>query len=236
MTKRAALAAFTLAGLPAAAAAQEFITYSWTWSEVLANTSTPVSSPNGLIEPGEGVRLALTIQVTPGIGSPVTYQSPPGPGSGTLAAIGSIFFDLLGTNVNGGQWSVFRRQSSWNLGNPGTGQPGGSLTSASAGQFILTSIPDSRNPVVNVWIATWTPGVYDPRVASFQSQGAVAGGGNHSAILIQYGEDPNTGDPLYVGRFIGGIFGNSGPIPVVPAPAATVVLALAALAASKRRR
>jgi hypothetical protein len=240
MKPGATLALLTLAGFPAIAAAQEYITYSWTCFEVEANTSTPVAGSNGLVEPGEGVRLALTATVTPGIGSVVTYVPPPQPGVGTLAGLGSIFFDLLGTNADGGAWTVIRRNPggiNWGLGPAGTGQPSGDLVSAGAGQFVLPGATvNSTNPVVNIWIGTWTPASYAPRTASFQSAAAAAAGGNHSSILIQYGNDPNPQKPLVVGRFIDGIFGNSGPISIVPAPAGAAVVFLGALAAARRRR
>jgi len=240
MTTRAVLALVALAGLSAAATGQESITYSWTWTEVLAGSSTPVAVSNGLIEPGEGARLALTATITPGIGSVVTYVPPPQPGFGTLAGLGSLFFDLLGSNANGGQWSVIRRNPggiNWGLGPAGTGQPSGDLVSAGVGQFVLPgAIVNGTNPVVNIWAATWTPDGFAARTVSFQSAAAAASGGNHSAILIQYGDDPNSQKPLVVGRVVDGIFGNSGPIPVVPAPGGAMILGLGALVASRRRR
>jgi len=239
MTTRAAVALVALAGLPAAGIAQDSITYSWAWFEVVANTSTPVSSPNGMVEPGEGVRLSLTALITPGIGSVVTYQSPPPPGYGRLAGLSLVYFDLLGTSVSGGTWSVNRRNPggvNWALGPPGTPEANGNLSAGAAGQFILPgAIANSTNPVNNIWVMTWTPSDYTSRSASFQSQAAAASQGNHSGILIEYGEDPHQ-DPQYVGRFIDGVFGNSSPIPIVPAPGAAVLLGLGLLAATGRRR
>jgi len=236
MKTRAALSVLALAGLAASANAQT-IGYTWTWSEVNAGTSTPVAVSNGQIDPGEGARLSLTATITPGIGSPATYQAPPAPGSGTIAGLGSVFFDLFGTNANGGTWSVNRRATGWALGGIGDPQANGDLTAGSAGQFVLPGfIALSTNPVVGIWAMTWTPADYSARTASFQSAAAAAGGANHSSILIQYGEDPNTGDPLYVGRFVNGNFGGSGNIPIVPSPASLALLGLGGLAAARRRR
>lgn len=240
MNRRAALTLLTLAGLPAAAAAQVSITYSWTWSEVLAHSSTPVSSPNGLIEPGEGARLSLTTTITPGIGSTVTYTPPPAPGFGRLAGLGRVHFDLLGSGALGGGWSSISRTSAgfnWGWGEPGTGQPSGDLLSAQAGQYVFqgsVAIPD--NPIIGIWRGTWTPADYTPRLAAFQSTAAAAAGPNHSAVLIEYGEDPSPQGPFYVGSFVPGLFGNTGPIPIVPAPASPVLLCLCGLAAARRRR
>lgn len=240
MKLRAALALCSAAAIAAPAHGQETITYSWTWSEVLANTSTPVAAPNGMVEPGEGARLALTVTISPGIGTPATYQPPPPPGFGTIAGLGSVFFDLLGTNANGGTWGAIRRNPggvNWGLGPAGTGLPTGDLVSAGAGQFVLPgAIINSANPVANIWSGTWTPADHTPRTAGFQSAAAAASGGNHSSILIQYGHDPKPQKPLVVGRFIDGIFGNSGPIPIVPAPAGLALLCVSALALARRGR
>lgn len=239
MNPRVAAIVVSLAGLPAAAAAQTVI-YSWAWHEVNAGTSTPVATSNGNLEPGEGARLVLTATVTPGIGSPVTYSPPPPPGSGTIAGLGSVFFDLIGTGVMGGTWAANNRTPggvSWALAPFGQPQPNGDFIAGGAGQFVQPGqVANSTNPVVGIWSMTWTPSVYTIRVASFQSQGAVAGEGNHSSILIKYGEDPNTGAPFYVGRFVDSQFGGSGPIPIVPGPAGLMVLGLGAMVAAGRRR
>jgi len=236
MKTRAALAVLAVAGLAAAANAQ-VVNYAWTWSEVNAGTSTPVAVSNGQIDPGEGARLALSVTIVPGIGSPATYQAPPAPGNGTIAGLGSVFFDLFGTNANGGTWAVNRRATGWALGGIGDPQANGDLTAGSAGQFVLPGfIALPTNPVNNIWAMTWTPADYSARTASFQSAGAAAGSGNHSSILIQYGEDPQTGDPLYVGRFVDGGVGGSGNIPIVPSPASLALLGLGGLAMARRRR
>jgi len=236
---RAAFGLVAAAGLTSGAAARESIRYTWSWHEGKANTSVPVFV-NGIVDPGEGARLVLTATITPGIGSTVTYQAPPAPGHGTIAGLASIFFDLIGTGANGGTWAVNRRNPggvNWGLGPFGDPQANGDLTSGSAGQFVLPGfLANPTNPVVAIWSMTWTPSDYTPRTASFQSQGAAAGMGNHSAILIAYGEDPNSSDPLYVGRFIDGNFGNTGSIPIVPAPGAGVVLGLGLLAITRRRK
>lgn len=236
MNVRAALAVFALAGLPAAAGAQETITYTLSWIEVVASTSTPVPNPNGVVEPGEGARVRITTLITPGVGSIVTYQAPPAPGHGTIAGMGSIFFDLLPTNAMGGLWSHVRVANSPFPPPPANTTPEGGLSAGQAGQFVLPGlIANPSNPYENLWQATWTPSNYSARPVTFTSVAAAAAGMNHSSILIQYGTEPGAGYPLYVGRFIDGIFGNTGPIPVVPAPWSLATLALASALTRPRR-
>ncbi|MFN0131598.1 MAG: hypothetical protein ACKVW3_03550 [Phycisphaerales bacterium] len=233
-------------GLSIESRGQESVSYQLAWSETIANSNQPVPSPNGLIEPGEGVRIYLTVTVSPGVGSTVPYSQPAPGGIGKVAGLGSIFFDLIGTNVNGGSWSNFTRNPASNPGGvPGMGnwtiggftvESNGNLTAVQAGQFVLPgSTAQMANPVVNIFRGTWTPGNYLPRLASMQSQGAAAAPMQHSSILIETGLDPN-GDPMYTGKYIAGQFGNTGTIPIVPVPGVGLVLAVAAGVGAARRR
>src|SRR4051812_24370991 len=94
MKARAILGLSIAAGLATTASAQENIAYTWNFVEVAVGTNNPVTNPNGIIEPGECARLQLNVNVTPGIGSNATYTPPPAPGTGTIAGLGSVFFDL----------------------------------------------------------------------------------------------------------------------------------------------
>jgi uncharacterized protein (TIGR03382 family) len=246
MKTRAVLGILAAAGLATTANAQESVSYTLTWSEVNAGTGTAVAVPNGQIDPGEGARISISVNITPGIGSTATYTPPPPPGSGTIAGLGSIFFDLTGTNLNGGTWSSINRNpggtapngvlNNWTLGDPGVGQANGNLLNAQAGQFVLPgSTANNSNPVNQVWRGTWNPSSYAARTASFLSSGALPASGNHSSILIQYGLDAG-GNPQYVGKFVSGTFGGSGNIPIAPSPSSLALLGLGALVAGRRRR
>ncbi|MBL9031311.1 MAG: PEP-CTERM sorting domain-containing protein [Phycisphaerae bacterium] len=247
MKTRAILGLVAAAGLASAANAQESVTYVITFSECLANTAGTPGNGNGVIDPGEGVRVAIRATITPGIGSTATYTPPPPPGTGTIAGLGSIFVDLIGTNLNGGTWSNFTRNAAanpggiagggnWALGGQGTPEANGNVSAAQAGQFVLPgSTAQSQNPVGNVWRATWNPGDYTGRTASIAVVAAAAAGSNHSSILIQYGLDGN-GDPQYVGKFVSGVFGNTGNIQIAPAPSSLALLGLGGLVAGRRRR
>jgi hypothetical protein len=210
------------------------VSYSWSFLEVAAGTNTPVPTPNGLIEPGEAARFSLTVTVSPPIGSPASYTPPPPPGTGTIAGLGSVYLDLLGPATATGAWSFASRAPGWALG--GVGGPsalGNSFMDIQAGQFIVPpASANPQNPVSGIWHAVWTPDSYAPRNVLFHS--AIAGRGNQgSSILIQYGTDPMTGTPLYVGKFVASQHSQIS-IPIVPAPSAAPAMLL--LAASRVHR
>ncbi|MBL9031312.1 MAG: PEP-CTERM sorting domain-containing protein [Phycisphaerae bacterium] len=235
------------AGLATAANAQESVTYVITFSECLANTAGTPGNGNGFIDPGEGVRISIRATISPGIGATSTYTPPPPPGSGTIAGLGSMFVDLIGTNLNGGTWSNITRNAAanpggiagggnWALGGQGTGQANGDITAVQAGQFVLPgSTANSLNPIGNIWRGTWNPSDYTSRNASISLVGAAASGGQHSSILIEYGLDGN-GDPQYVAKFVSGVFGSTQPFAIQPAPSSLALLGLGGLIAGRRRR
>jgi len=214
------------------ASADLSVTYSLSFTEVLAGTSTPVTAPNGVIEPGEAARVALTVTIAPGIGSVLTYTPPPLPGSGTLAGLASVYFDLNQTNALGGTWTLLTRASGWALGSRGTGNADGSLSAGQAGQFVLPpATANAANPIVDIWSGTWSPSTYSSRTAVFTCVPSLGADGGDCAVLINYGDDP-LGHPQYVGWFLSGTPG-SVHIPIVPAPSSMLPLLLCL---SPRRR
>lgn len=233
--KRMIVAAAGLALSVSPSLAQENVAYTLTFVEVQAGTNTPVANPNGVVEPGEGARIQLSVNITPGIGSPVTYTPPPAPGNGTIAGLGSVFFDLTVNGSPAGTWSNIARASGWNLGSGGTGNGAGGLDAAQAGQFVLPgSTANSTNPVNTIWRGVWTPSSYAIVNVTIAAHAAAASGGNASSILVQYGVDPD-GNPLYVGKFVPGTFGQV-IIATVPAPSGLVLLGCGSLVALRRRR
>ncbi|MBL9030393.1 MAG: hypothetical protein JNM80_01625 [Phycisphaerae bacterium] len=228
------LAAMCLAA--GSAQAQEIASYSLTFTEVVAGTNTPVASPNGLIEPGEGARLSLTIEFSPPVGSTITYTPPPLPGTGTVAGLASIVVDLLSQPASPGTWNSIGRPAAWTLGDAGSPNINGSeWQDAGAGQFVLPGqTANSTNPVSNIWSGVWSPASYAPRSVTWQSA-AGQGSDDHTTILVQHGVGP-TGSPLYVSRaIIPGQFG-SVIVPIVPAPGVGVVALGGAAWLSRRRR
>jgi len=234
MKTRAALGILAAAGLAATAQAQESVTYTLTWTEVLAGT-TNAGNGNGAIDPGEGVRFAIRATVTPGIGSTASYTPPPPPGSGTIAGFGSMFLDLHGALFLGGTWSNIQR-GTWALGGQGDPQANGDIINVQAGQFILPGgTANSTNPINNIWRGVWNPSTYSNRNVDLSTSGAVAAGTQASSILIKYGVDPQ-GNDQYVAKFVAGVAGSSGSIPITPAPSSLALLGLGAMVAGRRRR
>ncbi|MFN0134165.1 MAG: hypothetical protein ACKVW3_16745 [Phycisphaerales bacterium] len=230
-----------------ASSAQELMTYSMTWSEVVGGTNQPVTTPNGVIEPGEGVRIALKVSFSPGVGATSSYTPPPPPGTGTIAGLGDIFIDIVGPNLTGGSWSNFTRNAAanpggvpgghnWSLGGWGFDPMTNNISALGAGQFILPgNTAWTDNPIENIFRGTWTPTTYAPRATSFAPTAAAAGGNNHSSLLIQYGVD-GQGDPQYVGKFIPGSFSGTGSIQIVPAPGCAGLLGAGFIVTRQRRR
>lgn len=203
------IALFAAAGLATPVFGQATLRYDWQWVEVNAGTNTPVANPNGSLDAGEAARITLTITMTPGPGSPVTYMPPPPPGVGTLAGLALGHFDLIASANAGpvGHWSSIGRGAGWIQPFAPTAM-GNDLLDASVGQALDGGVVvNSTNPVVNVWRGVWTPASYTPRVVTFSSRGAASAPGEHSAVAILYGFDPN-GNPLYVQAYVDGVFGS----------------------------
>ncbi len=208
--------------------AQEFVTYTLTWAEVMAGTTKPVAMPNGRIDPGEGVRIAIRVEITPAVGSTASYPMPPPPGTGIIAGFGSMLIDLLGTDLMGGSWSNLATTAfgqGWPPPNPGFPQPNGDVLECRGGQFVLPGgSANSTNPIENFWRGTWTPLAYSARDAFITAAPASIAGMHHTSILIQYGAS-SPSNPQYIGKFVPGVFNGTGAIPIVPGPASWVLLA-----------
>ncbi|MBL9032902.1 MAG: hypothetical protein JNM80_14495 [Phycisphaerae bacterium] len=228
-------AGLVLASMPTMA--QDQVTYSFSFTEVDAFTNVAIANPNGLIDIGEGARLTLNVSFTPAVGSTTTYPAPPPPGTGTVAGLGSIFFDLYGANNASGTWSFMQQGGGWALGGAGTPNASGSAVSAiQAGQFIAPGQgPNPANPVNTIWSGVWVPAVYSARTVTFSSYSASASGGLHSSILVRFGVD-GSGNPLYVGKWVGASWGRVNVPIAVPAPGVGLVACGLALAVGRRRR
>jgi len=229
MNTRATLALAAVAGLPLATQAQEIMQVTYGWTEVLANTVTPVGSPNSVVDEGEGARIRLWA--------------------------GALVWDLIG-DANAataqGAWSTL-------LGpglpltsgtSPGTVQNSGSeLRGFGGSQFIIpggTAV--GTNGVgtngVQMMRSVWTPNSYSNRTVNFLARlSSLVPTGQGAGILLAYGAstalDPN-GDPytydLLAGKFLALGAGSGLNIPVAPAPSSLALLGLGALVAGGRRR
>lgn len=196
------------------------------WIEVQAETATPVGNPDGLLSPGEGALVRLSIGFSPSVGSPVSFQEPFPGGSGTVAAFASTSFNLIATAALGGTWSSLQPSPGFTIG-LGFAAPDGSLVASLVTQ---PSPPANReNPLSHIWAAVWTPSSYQARQVSFLADpGDIDSGrprlyaatGGNPAYGFAYGSDAST--PLQIS--------------VVPAPSAAVLLLMSSMACARRRR
>jgi hypothetical protein len=202
------------------------VTLSWSFTEVYAGTNTPVANPNGIIEPGEAARIALTVSYTPVAGTVVQIQ----PGPATVAGFGTSLFDLVGSNAAQGSWSHLGRDPAWS-GAHGQAAPDGS---ALHGLLVLQLpgpgvAPDPQNPIESIWWGAWMPDIYSPRMTTFAS--------THTS------PQPTGGTSMLFVEHLGSYFPveaqtNFGSIhiPIVPSPGSGVILTLAGALALRRSR
>ncbi len=208
------------------AAAQTYIHYSLNWSEVIEGTTTPVGSPNGILEPGESARFKVSIDFTP-IGTLVPYNPP------LLAPVAGLYFApfALGATVSqvGVVWSNFQVNQGFD------GDPGGEIpTGALAGCRVIQPFPApglnpiSTDPLLEVWQINWTPPSYDPHWVTYRI-GFVSEGND---LFVRTGTNPNTYDIVSASINLG-IPVN---VPIAPSPGATGVLLFTGLTAFFRKR
>lgn len=220
------LVALTLLLTPALAHAQNAATihYNFKLTEVYAGTTTPLPTQTGSLSPGVGLMLTLNVEVVPPIGTIVSSQGFTGP----IAGLGAASMRLHSFSGGQGTWSHIHRPSQWTLGSPAQPSSGGSiLEPISVGQFWP---PDPTNPIPDIWRGVWTPDSYAQRVVTWHVSPM-----GLSGAIIQYGTDPTTGSPLYIG--INGTLAPSNfQINIIPAPGAASILLLSGLFACRRRR
>ncbi|MBX3377931.1 MAG: PEP-CTERM sorting domain-containing protein [Phycisphaeraceae bacterium] len=264
MKTRATLALAVVAGLPAAASAQETFNVVYSWEEVIAGTITPVGSPNGVVDPGEAARVRLQVTALVNgsnavgqnttVTNPVTQQ----PVTGTIKGIGALTYDIVGdngANTANGTWGGFIGGFVGPTGNgapfsagtvsPGTVQAGGnSIFGTGGSQFIASGAgvtANGTNNNVQIFRGVWQPADYSARTVNWRARASVlVPAGEQNSVLVAYalGTDQNTGDEfdIYVGKYIGSTFGTGVNIPVAPAPSSLALLGLGALVAGGRRR
>lgn len=239
-----------LATLPAAG--QEVMQVTYSWQEVVGDTTVPVSAPNGVVDPGEGARIALHIQALVNgqnaVGQTVSYTPPPPPGIGTVRGIASMIYNFRGDNgaaTAAGYWGS--RSAIGFLSGSFGGQvllDGALLDSIGGGQFVApggTCI--STNPVMNAYRGVWQPSSYSPRTVHWIAEpGTAAQPGMQNGVLVAYGitrpnpNDPSTWYDNLLTKYIGTDFGSGVNIPVAPAPSTAAAVGLISIAAVRRRR
>jgi hypothetical protein len=128
------------------------------WTEVDAITGEPVARPNGVLNPGESARIALSASYIP-IGTPVPQPPAPGPGW----EIYGLWQVVLDISSPGGNW----KQIGWAPGWTNVGWP---TPSAVVVMLLQNPIVDFRNPIPELWHGIWTPAQYTNGVTGFSTQ------------------------------------------------------------------
>jgi len=258
MKTRATLALALVAGLPAAAQAQETFVVNYSWNEVINGTTNPVAAPNSILETGESARIRIgteaRINGTSAVGQTTTYTTPAPGGTATVRGLGSAVYDFIGDGnaaTANGTWGGFTGGFSGPInGQPfqsglsaGTAQAGGSSVHGMGGaQFLLPgSSANGLNANVQVFRGVWRPNSYANRTVNFTARASIlVPTGEQNSILVAYGlgTDPDTGAnfDLLVGKYLATAFGQGINIPIAPAPSSLALLGLGALVAGGRRR
>jgi hypothetical protein len=242
------------AGLAVEARGQEVMRVSYSWSEVVAGTLTPVASPNSVLEPGEGARIGLNIFATrngvDAIGQTTTYPTPPPPGVGTVRGVGSFIYNLNGDNGSSscvGTWSNRAISPLLSVGAfGGTILNGGAtLDSLGGGVFLAPGqTANGTNPIVDAFRGVWTPNSYTSRTVIFRASGSAGPSGQWNSIVVQYGSglvdptDPTTEYALYVTKYLATDFTGGVVIPIspVPGPGVACVIGVGAAWLIRRKR
>jgi hypothetical protein len=233
--------------------------FSLTAAEYNAATMLPVPISDGIIEPGEGAFLRLSVSTTPAPTfsgtNPGThaYWDPAlvggGAGSGWLWGIAGMFVDVVGDNGNssaagtwapvGGTGNNFRGTiGAWALGDSSTmGTPtqnGARMANIQAGQFGANLLAlSTADPVANIWRGLWVPTSFQARDVTFAVSNNSAGVAD-GAVLLADSTFPNNTIPL--GANTGVSFGSAVVHFDIPAPATVVLFGLGAGGLMRRRR
>lgn len=254
---RCVMAVFAAAGLACSASGQEIFKITYSWSEVAAGTTTPATGPlggNGVVDPGEGARISISINILKNgqnaIGQTTTYATPPAPGTGVIAGLGSFLYNLFadapgataGTWTHRGFPSFVSGANNWAGTTVGLVVAGG-IENFGTGQFLAPgATANATNPLAAFYSATWNPADYVPRTVRFRvSEGVYVPTGQVNGVIVRYDiarpdpNDPSTWYDLYATKFFGADYGAGAEIPVAPAPGLGLPL-LAALAFCRRNR
>lgn len=249
---------FTLDGSPVV------MHYSLTFSEVNASTFQPVAFSNGMIDPGEAAYIKLTVSTTPlpafalndptdpgaGVHPTVAVRWDPqvngGSGSGWLWCIGGGVFDLVGNNgasnaqgawsLSGGSGPTLRGPlPEWNPGGdpPSVVLGGARVSELQFGQININLLATmTTDPIVNVWRGAWTPSSFAGQTVTW----SVANNAHTNPGSSVYSMDSSM-STIPIGAFVDTDFGSvSIPVGEVPGPSGSLLLAMGACAAARRRR
>ncbi|MBX3377031.1 MAG: hypothetical protein KF678_08515 [Phycisphaeraceae bacterium] len=202
------------------------------WVEVATGTLDPVSSPNGVLEPGESALMRLSLEFSPGVGQLVRYWvSGVGWLESPVAGFSDTYFSAIATGAGGGTWTLAPSPPEFPSGLFITLPETGSVLVAGAWQPFPApgQMPNAMNPLPNLWAATWTPPHYTARTAEFRFQSASPAG----YLFAEFPSAPGGFHGVEVRQMEFGVVN----IPIAPAPASCLpFLALGFTALRRTRR
>lgn len=227
-----------LAVLSAGHAEPPKVVHTLSWVEVYAGTTTPVTNPDGVIGPGEGALLTVSIAFTPAVGTVIEFEHPV-QGSAPVLGLMNTYFNLVPEDFSiqpHGTWNHFATAPHFTLEGIPAMFPG-SLYFITPHQPPGPGLwyPSPANPIENLFSVVWTPDIYVHSTAIFEM---VRIGGPHGTHLyVDRGFHPTTGNTLRGWANATPIW-DSAVIPIVPAPGALVAFAAAigGAACNRRRR
>ncbi len=178
-------------------------------------TLRDIGNGNGVVEPGEAVRLWVTATMDPGPGGPAQWNNFPGANGafGTVYAFNGAIFDVMGVQNSGTGAMTF--------GSPGPIYHHGqgilipatqSVPNWSPAQFVwLPLIPGVTSNPVDLFAGIWTPNDYTPRELEYEVSGI--------ELASVYLQVPGYAQPVpeYTVNA-----GSRAVIPIVPEPGAAV--------------
>lgn len=227
MMLRASLVLVLVAG--SSSPAQDVMQVTYTWTEVLAGTTTPVLTPNGVLEPGEGALIHVGIMAlhngSNAIGQVTTYSGPVGPGFGIIRGIGSFVYSLVGAGADAsGSWNSRATTSVLPSGaHPGYIAAAGARVNSFGGGQVMPpgSSANATNPIPSAWRGVWNPVSFESRTVTFKAEASDAvPAGQQNSIQVQFGSaflipgDPSTEYGLFWGTYIPSDFGAGVDIPI----------------------
>ncbi|MFM9996973.1 MAG: hypothetical protein ACKVU4_14375 [Phycisphaerales bacterium] len=202
----------------------------WTATSIRAQETVTfdIRYSDPVLTPGEVQHIEVWAILSPGPGSPVTWNPPVGlPHPGVLLQFTRAVFNL--TNVQHGQTGMFSDLvvpppfSQNPVSSPGLPDGSGGVLDIKAFQLFFP--PWNPSNPIHLWSSTWTPNDYSPRTVEFSTL-ATQG----PTVTLELSWSPPWVDEDWLPLYAPASF------QVIPAPATLIVPALFGLLGLTRRR